>query len=227
MKKLIIGLTIGLLLGMSTNAFAAIGDVVSATFARFNYVVNGSTKAIDSPVLVYEGTSYVRTTDIANMLGFDVTYKSDSRTIEFNNGATPSPTKAPISSLTVTDTTYTPTPDPNATPTPTPSDSPTPTPEPSATPSPTPTPTISPEPTPVPNYAGYNAALARLKAEVVDKNNKLDADFFKTYEQYKVNAPDDYQRIYKMVQDKERANNDQMELDILALKFQYNIPQSY
>jgi hypothetical protein len=153
MKKLIIGLFIGLMLGMSTNAFAAIGDKVQAVFAEFNYVVNGQSTTLDSPVLVYEGVSYVRTTDISNMLGYDVTYKKDSRTIAFNNPdviATP----APMSMLSVTDATYTPTPDPNATPSPTPdpnaTPSPSPTPDPNATPEPIATPVPSSEPTATP-----------------------------------------------------------------------------
>jgi hypothetical protein len=133
MKKLIIGLVIGLMLGMSTNAFAAIGDTVSAVFAQFNYVVDGTAKAIDSPVLVYEGVSYVRTTDIGNLLGFDVTYKSDSRTIEFNNPTAPAPSSTPTGS-------------------PTPTESPTPSasPDPNASPAPSDAPTASPTPAPTP-----------------------------------------------------------------------------
>jgi len=101
MKKLIIGLVIGLMLGMATNAFAAIGDVVSATFAQFSYVVNGETKTLDDPVLVYDGMSYVRSTQIGNMLGYDVTYKSDSRTISFNGVQTSTPSFTPTTVTTM------------------------------------------------------------------------------------------------------------------------------
>jgi hypothetical protein len=175
MKKLIIGLVIGLTLGMSTNAFAAIGDTVQAVFAQFNYVVNAQTKTIDSPVLVYEGVSYLRTTDIGNMLGYDVTYKADSRTIEFNKpeslvtpASTPTPEPLATSSMTVA----TPTPDPSATPTPTPSEtvtpSPTPTVTPTPTPSSTPTATLAPAPTPVPCQAirdDYNGQIGMVDYE--------------------------------------------------------------
>lgn len=159
MKKVMIGLIIGVLLGASTNAFAAIGDSVQAVFASFSYVVNGSAKAVDSPVLVYEGTSYIRTTDMANMLGYDVTYKSDSRTIEFNKPeSTPQPastTQAPAPSVNPSPTpSPTPSSSPSGTTTETPNASPSPTPNaspaPSATPSPSPTPIPSASPTPTP-----------------------------------------------------------------------------
>jgi hypothetical protein len=140
MKKLVIGLVIGLMLGMSTNAFAAIGDTVSAVFAQFNYVVDGTAKTIDSPVLVYEGVSYVRTTDISNMLGYDVTYKADSRTIEFNNPTAPAPSSTPTGSTTPTESpTPSASPDPNV-PAPSPDPNASPAPEPSATPTPAPDP---------------------------------------------------------------------------------------
>lgn len=153
MKKMIIGLVIGLFLGISTNAFAAIGDKVEAVFAEFNYVVNGESKTLDAPVLVYEGTSYVRTTQISNLLGFDVTYKADSRTIEFNGPDT------------VTKATYTPEPNVALTPQPSPIPTdaqgnplPTPTPDPTATPAPSVEPAASatPTPTPDPYYGSSN-----------------------------------------------------------------------
>lgn len=123
MKKLILGIIIGLTLGLSTNALAAVGDSVTAVFTQFNYVVNGEAKTLDAPVLVHDGNSYLRTTQISNMLGYDVTYKADTRTIEFDN------------------------PQPSATPTPGPSGEPTPSPEESPGASPTPEPTPTPAPT--------------------------------------------------------------------------------
>jgi hypothetical protein len=165
MKKMVIGLMIGLTIGYAASAYAAVGDTVSAVFSSFNYVVNGTDKAVDSPVLVYEGASYVRTTDIGNMLGFDVTYKSDSRTIAFSGGQTPYPTPSPTSTpTTVTGGTYGTTPTPSVTsipsgtidPTPTPSTATTASPDPNATPAPstdpstTPAPPVAPTPAPTP-----------------------------------------------------------------------------
>lgn len=180
MKKLIIGLVIGLILGMSTNAFAAIGDSVTAVFAKFNYVVNTEPKSLDSPVLVYEGVSYVRTTDISNMLGYDLTYKADSRTIEFNK---PEPTTQAMVPNKVVDLTPEPslkqttvpvaTPLPSTSPSETaqstntevsaPNNEPTPSTEPTpvatASPSPTPTPVATVAPTPVPSNVAACQAI--------------------------------------------------------------------
>lgn len=132
MKKLTIGIIIGLMLGMSTNAFAAIGDTVQAVFSQYVYEVNGVTQTTDAPVLVYEGMSYLRTTDLGNMLGFNVTYKADSRTIAFDN-PTPEPIVEPTPTEPApTEPVVTPT-EPTATPTTTePTDTTQPTTEPTA-----------------------------------------------------------------------------------------------
>lgn len=84
MKKLVIGIIIGLAIGVSTNAFAAIGDKVESIFAEFTIIVNGEEKTLDATPLVYNGTSYLPVRTMANLVGFDVTYLSNSRTIEFN-----------------------------------------------------------------------------------------------------------------------------------------------
>jgi hypothetical protein len=145
--RLTIGLIVGLLIGASTNAFAAVGDTVQAVFAEFSYVVNGEPTALDSPVLVYDGNSYLRTTQVSNLLGFDVTYKADSRTIEFNGTLPPAPepsAKPEPSPTTTPDSTVTPAPSGSPAPATSPEPSPSPSPE------PTPTPTIEPAPTPEP-----------------------------------------------------------------------------
>lgn len=133
MKKFTVGLIVGIMIMVSTNAIASVGDTVTAIFASFNYVVNGETKTLDEPVLVHEGNSYLRTTQVMNMLGYDVTYKADTRTIEFNK-----PDEQPTPS-----------------PTPEPTDKPTPTPLPTESPEETEEP--SPTPTPVDNTAQCQA----------------------------------------------------------------------
>jgi len=164
MKKLICGIIIGLALGVSTNAFAAVGDTVQAVFAQFNYVVNGQTKTLDSPVLVVDGNSYLRTTQISNMLGYDVTYKADSRTIEFNKPeVTPipsaAPTPSPVSSGNTTTQTGTQTSNPATTTEPTATVAPTPTPVPPSTSTQTTTPTPVPTPTPTPDNSASCQAI--------------------------------------------------------------------
>jgi len=95
MKNLSLGILIGFFLSFATTSFAAVGDKVQAVFAQFNYVVNGESKTLDSPVLVYDGNSYLRTTQVSNLLGYDVTYKADNRTIEFN-GSLPAAEPSPV-----------------------------------------------------------------------------------------------------------------------------------
>lgn len=156
MKKLILGLVIGLILGMSTNAFASITNGVEAVFANFNYTVNGSEAGTDVTMLVYDGTSYLRTTEVGNLLGYDVTYKADSRTIDFSKPE-PTPNVSPIPSPLPTDANGvalpTPTPDPNATSAP--SIEPSPTPSASVTPAPT----VTPSPTPAPSNVAQCQAI--------------------------------------------------------------------
>jgi hypothetical protein len=81
-KRLIIGIVIGLVFGLTTNAFAAVGDKIEAMFTEFNFVVNGEDKELDTLPIVINGTSYLPVRAVSNMLGYDVTYKADSRTIE-------------------------------------------------------------------------------------------------------------------------------------------------
>lgn len=82
MKKFISGLIIGLVLATATSVTAAGG--ILAQFADFNLVVNGQAKVLQTKPLVYNGTSYLPVREIANLVGYDVTYKADSRTIELN-----------------------------------------------------------------------------------------------------------------------------------------------
>ncbi len=88
MKKtvltLCVGMIIGLMAGTASGAFAAVGDKVEAIFSEFTILVNGDKQALDATPLVYNGTSYLPVRSLANIVGFDVTYLSDTRTIELN-----------------------------------------------------------------------------------------------------------------------------------------------
>lgn len=88
MKKTVLGLCIGLIIGLSTNAFAAIGDIVEAQFAKFDIVVDGEKKELSADPLVYQGSTYLPVRTVANLVGKDVVYKADSRTIELNTPET-------------------------------------------------------------------------------------------------------------------------------------------
>jgi hypothetical protein len=84
MKKYIIGGLVGASLMFSMQAFAAVGDKVEAIFAQFNFIVNGVTVGLDESPVVINGNSYLPVRSISNALGYDVTYKADSRTIEMS-----------------------------------------------------------------------------------------------------------------------------------------------
>lgn len=81
LKTMIIGIVIGLLIGTAGTALAA-GETVQATFQKFVFKVNGQELHLEADPLVYRGTTYLPVRVVANMLGYDVTYKADSRAIE-------------------------------------------------------------------------------------------------------------------------------------------------
>lgn len=97
MKKFISGLIIGLVLATATSVTAASG--ILAQFADFNLVVNGQAKVLQTKPLVYNGTSYLPVREIANLVGYDVTYKADSRTIELNTVTATSTIQTPVQDI--------------------------------------------------------------------------------------------------------------------------------
>lgn len=88
MKKFVSGLIVGLILATTLGTMAA-NNEVTAVFAKFNFVVNGEVKQLETDPLVYQGTTYLPVRVISNILGYDVTYKADTRTIELNSVQTP------------------------------------------------------------------------------------------------------------------------------------------
>jgi len=82
MKRLILGLVIGMLIGSAATAFAA-SDTVEATIAKLRFVVNGEERDVQTEQLVVMGTTYLPVREVAIILGYDVTYRADSKTIEF------------------------------------------------------------------------------------------------------------------------------------------------
>jgi len=77
----IVGLVSGVMLATAGTAFAA--EEVRATFQRFLLVINGA-EPVEIEPLVYRGTTYLPVRETANLLGYDVTYKADMRTIELS-----------------------------------------------------------------------------------------------------------------------------------------------
>lgn len=84
MKKIIAGLVVGLLIGLASNAFAAVGDIIEAKFSQFTFMVDGTVKELEADPLVYQGSTYLPVRVVANLVGKEVIYRADSRTIELN-----------------------------------------------------------------------------------------------------------------------------------------------
>lgn len=83
MKRLIAGLVIGAFIGLVSPAGAS--STVQAMFAKFNFVVNGEKRELAADPLLYNGTTYLPVRAVSDMLGYDVNYEAESRTIELNN----------------------------------------------------------------------------------------------------------------------------------------------
>lgn len=85
MKKLILGLVVGLLMG-SAGVVSAIevGERVSAIVVDFDIYVDGEKKELDAPIINLNGTTFLPLRTVANILGRDVVYRADDRAIELN-----------------------------------------------------------------------------------------------------------------------------------------------
>lgn len=84
MKKFILGLVSGFVIAITGTAFANGGQVL-ANIASFNFVVNGQPKQVNTKPLEVNGTSYLPVRELANLLGYDVTFKADTWTIELTS----------------------------------------------------------------------------------------------------------------------------------------------
>lgn len=85
MKKslhIILALCIGLLIGTTGTSLAS--DTVQATFQKFNLTINGQ-NTIEIEPLAYKGTAYLPVRETSTMLGYDVAYEAESRTIVLNS----------------------------------------------------------------------------------------------------------------------------------------------
>jgi hypothetical protein len=87
-KGYIISFLAGATLMSATGAYASVGDKLEAIVTHFDFVVNGKKVNLTSDVVTINDSSYLPVRAVSNMLGYDVTYKADSRTIELNNGST-------------------------------------------------------------------------------------------------------------------------------------------
>ncbi|SDC70315.1 Copper amine oxidase N-terminal domain-containing protein [Paenibacillus sp. UNCCL117] len=81
MKKLIIALSLGMLIGSATTAIAATSETVQATIAKFVIKVNGQEKQLATSPIVVDGNSYLPVREVAGLLGAEVGYDDATRTI--------------------------------------------------------------------------------------------------------------------------------------------------
>ena len=88
MKKLVIGLTLGMLLGSAATALAATNETVQATFAKFVFKVNGQEKELKTTPLVVDGTSYLPVREISGLLGYELKYDEATREISLTGEPT-------------------------------------------------------------------------------------------------------------------------------------------
>jgi hypothetical protein len=87
MKKTVLALALGLTIGSAGTAIAATSETVQAVFAKFNFVVNGESKQLATDPLVVDGTSYLPVREVAGLLGYQLEYDADSRTIKLDGGS--------------------------------------------------------------------------------------------------------------------------------------------
>jgi hypothetical protein len=85
MKKFISGLILGLLI--ATASVVAANSEVVAKFTSFNFVINGESKQLENQPVVVNGSSYLPVRELSNLLGYDVTYKADTKTIVLNSNS--------------------------------------------------------------------------------------------------------------------------------------------
>ncbi|PZE21509.1 stalk domain-containing protein [Paenibacillus xerothermodurans] len=85
MRRTILALMIGMLLGSVSTAVAAIQGEVTAVFANFVLKINGQAQPLDNAPLVHEGNSFLPVRELADLFGYDVAYDDAARTIELND----------------------------------------------------------------------------------------------------------------------------------------------
>ncbi|GIP28692.1 hypothetical protein J23TS9_38220 [Paenibacillus sp. J23TS9] len=84
MKKMIIGLTIGMLIGSSTVAMAATSSTVKATLVKYRIMINGQNKVVSANQLSYNGNTYIQLREAGTLFGYNATYVGSTKTIHFD-----------------------------------------------------------------------------------------------------------------------------------------------
>ncbi|GIO36870.1 hypothetical protein J41TS12_17310 [Paenibacillus antibioticophila] len=75
-------LCIGIVIGTTSTTMAApLKQYVQASFEKITFIVNGEEKELDADPLVYQGSTYLPVRTVLNVLGYDVGYKADTKTV--------------------------------------------------------------------------------------------------------------------------------------------------
>ncbi|KUP24928.1 stalk domain-containing protein [Paenibacillus sp. DMB5] len=86
MKKAIIGLAAGMLIGSAGMAAAATTQTVQAAFAKFTISINGQKQSLKSDPLIYNGTTYLPVREVSNLLGYTLEFDNSSKSIDLSKG---------------------------------------------------------------------------------------------------------------------------------------------
>lgn len=88
MKKLIVGLVAGMLIGTAGMAAAATTQTVQAVFAKFTISIDGQKHNLKSDPLVYKGTTYLPVREVSELLGYELAYDNTTKSIDLLKGET-------------------------------------------------------------------------------------------------------------------------------------------
>ncbi|MEK5417324.1 hypothetical protein BSK49_19125 [Paenibacillus odorifer] len=85
MKKAIIGLVAGMLIGSAGMAAAATTQTVQAALAKFTFSVDGQKQTLKNDPLVYKGTTYLPVREVAEMTGYGLEYDNTKKSIDLKS----------------------------------------------------------------------------------------------------------------------------------------------
>ncbi|SPY16901.1 Uncharacterised protein [Paenibacillus polymyxa] len=85
MKKMIIGLVAGMLIGSATAAVAATSPTVQAVVSKYAITVDGQQQTLKSDPLVYKGTTYLPVREVAGLTGYDLQFDAKSKKIDLQS----------------------------------------------------------------------------------------------------------------------------------------------
>lgn len=81
MKKFVAGFITGIMIMGSVFA----GNEVMAQFADFNFLINGKEAKLETQPLVYDGKTYLPLRELASVLGYNIQFIEETRTISLIN----------------------------------------------------------------------------------------------------------------------------------------------